>query len=88
MLLSGFKAASANALTVGSFGSNLPVIGSGIGIGIDSGCVFKDSPCWVWVWVGESDIVLLGQRMGEARVLTGTETTLGLKQEGAQQVEG
>ena len=58
MLLSGFKAASARALTVGSLGSNRPVIGSGSGIGIFSGAVFKDSEVDGSGWVGESDIVI------------------------------
>jgi len=60
LLLSGFNAASASALTVGSLGSNRPVIGSGRGIGIFSGAVFRDSPAEVEGsgWVGESDIVL------------------------------
>jgi hypothetical protein len=40
LLLSGFKAASASALTVGSFGSNRPVMGSGTGRVAGSG--FKE----------------------------------------------
>jgi hypothetical protein len=64
LLLSGFKAASANALTVGSFGSNRPVIGSGRGMGGGSGWAFRDSAPWFWGWVGESDIVIVNVARG------------------------